>query len=79
MKFAVVSIFPEMIEAFLSRGIVSRARANKTLEIEVIQLRDYTHDAHRTTDDYVYGGRDRSTPCKRSAISVAPPIEREAG
>jgi len=56
MKFAVVSIFPEMIEAFLSRGIVSRARANKTLEIEVIQLRDYTHDAHRTTDDYVYGG-----------------------
>jgi len=56
MKFAVVSIFPEMIESFLSWGVVGRARTNKILDIEVYQLRDYTHDAHRTTDDYVYGG-----------------------
>jgi tRNA (guanine37-N1)-methyltransferase len=45
-----------MIDQMLSWGIIGRARSKQLLQIEVYQLRDYTHDRHRTTDDYVYGG-----------------------
>jgi tRNA (guanine37-N1)-methyltransferase len=45
-----------MIDQMLSWGIIGRARSKQLLQIKVFQLRDYTHDKHRTTDDYVYGG-----------------------
>lgn len=56
MKIAVLTIFPEMIDQMCSWGILGRAREKGLLEIQVFQLRQFTHDAHRTTDDYVYGG-----------------------
>ncbi len=55
-KFAVVSIFPEMFQAFTEFGITSRAIKSGLLEVVMINPRDFTHDKHRTVDDRPYGG-----------------------
>jgi tRNA (guanine37-N1)-methyltransferase len=52
----VVTIFPGMFEAPMSASIVGLARERGLLELRCHDLRDWTHDRHRTTDDYPYGG-----------------------
>ena len=56
MRIDVLTVFPEMILAALPHGILGRALERKLLEVRVVNLRDYTHDRHRTTDDIPYGG-----------------------
>lgn len=56
MIFSIVTIFPALIEACLQDGVVSRARNQGKVEIEVINLREFTQDRHRTTDDRPFGG-----------------------
>ena len=51
-----MTIFPEMFEAPMSASIVGVARERGLLELHVHDLRDWTHDRHRTTDDAPYGG-----------------------
>lgn len=52
----VVTLFPEALEPMLGASIVGRARAAGRVETRLVQLRDFTHDRHRTVDDYPYGG-----------------------
>lgn len=52
----VVSIFPDMFEGPMSTSIIGRARRNGILEFNAHDLRDWTHDRHRSTDDEIYGG-----------------------
>ncbi|NTW27892.1 MAG: tRNA (guanosine(37)-N1)-methyltransferase TrmD [Coriobacteriia bacterium] len=52
----VITIFPEMFEGPMSASIVGLARERGLLELRVHNLRDWTHDRHRTTDDSPYGG-----------------------
>jgi tRNA (guanine37-N1)-methyltransferase len=56
MKINVVTIFPEFFTAPLAISIPARAAAAGQVEYRVIDLRDHTHDRHRTVDDYPYGG-----------------------
>ena len=56
MKFDLVTIFPRMIEAGLSEGVVRRGIERGLLDIHVHDLRDYTADRHRSVDDVPYGG-----------------------
>ena len=56
MRVTVVTIFPDLVKAFLGSGLVGRAVEAKTLEAEVVDLRDYAHDRHRTVDDVPFGG-----------------------
>ena len=56
MKINVVTIFPEFFTAPLAISIPARAAAAGQVEYRVVDLRDYTHDRHRTVDDYPYGG-----------------------
>ena len=55
MKINVVTIFPEFF-APLGISIPARAAAAGQVEYRIVDLRDYTHDRHRTVDDYPYGG-----------------------
>ncbi|MDQ0093400.1 tRNA (guanosine(37)-N1)-methyltransferase TrmD [Paeniglutamicibacter psychrophenolicus] len=55
MRIDVVSIFPEYLAA-LDLSLIGKARREKLLELNVHDLRDYTHDRHRTVDDTPYGG-----------------------
>ena len=56
MIFDVITIFPGMFEAPMSASIVGLARERGLIEFRTHDLRDHTHDKHRTTDDYPYGG-----------------------
>lgn len=56
MKIRVVTIFPGYFQAPLALSIPSRAAAAGAVTYEIIDLRDFTHDRHRTVDDYPYGG-----------------------
>jgi tRNA (guanine37-N1)-methyltransferase len=56
MILEVVTIFPEMFEGPMSTSIVGSARERGLVSFVAHDLRDWTHDRHRTTDDYPYGG-----------------------
>ncbi len=56
MKINIVTIFPEFFAGPLSLSIPDKAREAGSVTYNVVDLRDYTHDKHRTVDDYPYGG-----------------------
>lgn len=56
MRFDIITIFPEFFRGPLDCGIVRRAREAKLIDIGVHDLRDFTHDRHRTVDDRPFGG-----------------------
>ena len=56
MIFSIVTIFPSLIESCLQDGVVARAWKQGKIEIEPIDLRAFTRDRHRTTDDRPFGG-----------------------
>lgn len=56
MRLDILTILPEMFPAVLNASIVGRAIESGALEVVVHDLRDWTHDRHRTTDDSPFGG-----------------------
>ena len=56
MKIDVLTIFPDMFTSPFDEGIIKIAKEKGVLDINIRNIRDYTTDKHRTTDDYPYGG-----------------------
>ncbi len=56
MRINIVSLFPSFFEGPLSLSIPARAKEKGLVEYRLVDLRDYTHDRHRTVDDYPFGG-----------------------
>ena len=56
MKINIMTLFPQMCETVLSESIIGRAREKGLVEINCINIRDYTEDKHRRVDDAPYGG-----------------------
>ena len=56
MKFKILTIFPDMIRAVLGESILGRAIASGAIEAEVIDIRPYSQNKHKNTDDTPYGG-----------------------
>lgn len=56
MRFDIVTGLPRLLESPLRESILKRAQENRVVEIVVHDLRQYTHDKHRTIDDTPYGG-----------------------
>ncbi len=56
LRIDIVTLFPEIFEGPLGSSIVGRARKENIVEINTVDLRDFTHDRHRTVDDKPYGG-----------------------
>ena len=56
MRIKVFTLFPDMLRAMLSESILGRAIERGILEVELVNIRDYTLDKHRRTDDYPFGG-----------------------
>ncbi len=56
MRFDLITIFPEFFTGPLDYGIVRRAREARLIETHVHDLRNFTHDRHRTVDDRPFGG-----------------------
>ena len=56
MRIDILTLFPDMCDTVLSHSIIGRARKKKKVEINCIDIRDYTLDKHRRVDDKPYGG-----------------------
>jgi tRNA (guanine37-N1)-methyltransferase len=83
MQFEILTIFPEMFRGFFEHGVVSRARKSGLVEIGVRDLRDFTHDRHRTVDDRPFGGGEgmvlKAEPLAEglAALGVVPVADRD--
>lgn len=55
MKFTIITLFPDFFDSYFSMGILKRAREEGYLEVEIINLRDFSLDKHKKADDYPFG------------------------
>lgn len=56
MRFDILTLFPETIEAVLGDSIIGRARKKGIIEVNCVQIRDFAFNKHKSVDDYPYGG-----------------------
>ena len=56
MRISLLTIFPDFFGPALDEGMIRLAREKGQLEVGIVPLRDFTDDAHRSTDDYPFGG-----------------------
>ena len=56
MKIDVLTLFPAMFAGPLDESIIMRARKKGLLDLKIHDLRDWTHDRHKTVDDRPFGG-----------------------
>ena len=56
MRLDILTVLPEMIEGFFDCSIMARAQKKGLADIVIHNIRDYTTDKHRRTDDYPFGG-----------------------
>ena len=56
MKFSVMTLFPEMVEGVLGESIIGRAQKAGLVDVNTYNIRDFSTDKHRKTDDTPFGG-----------------------
>ncbi len=56
MQIDILTLFPQMFQDPFSMGTFKRAVDRKLIQVNIHNIRDYTHDKHHTVDDYAYGG-----------------------
>ncbi len=56
MRFDVLTLFPESFNAILGESIIGNAQKNNLIEINTVNIRDFSKNPHRKVDDYPYGG-----------------------
>lgn len=56
MKCDVLTLFPDIITAYLKESILKRVREKKLLDVSVYNIRDFVSDKHKAADDYPFGG-----------------------
>lgn len=56
MNFHIITLFPEVVEAYLGTSILGRAKAEGVFSVSYYNPRDYAFDQHKTVDDKPYGG-----------------------
>jgi tRNA (guanine37-N1)-methyltransferase len=79
MRIDVLTTFPEMLEGALGASILARARETGVLEVHLRNLRDFTDDQHRKTDDAQYGGGEGMVMLAEPILRAADAVTEEAG
>ncbi len=83
MRFDIVTIFPGFFAGFFEHGIVRRAIREGLVTIETHDLRNFTHDKHRTVDDRPFGGGEgmvlKPEPLAEAleAVGIQPKLQRD--
>ena len=83
MRIDILTLFPPLFEAAFGSGIFKRAIDNGLVNINLVNIRDFTHDKHHTADDYPYGGGAgmvlKAEPIFEAVESVKAGLDKEAG
>src|ERR1051326_5459033 len=56
MRIDILTVVPGLLESPFAHSIIRRGITKGLAEVNIVNLRDYTHDNYRTVDDYQYGG-----------------------
>jgi len=56
MKIDILTLFPEMFEAFFTTSIIGRATSEERVKLQAVNFRNYSKNKHHKVDDYPYGG-----------------------
>lgn len=56
MRFDVLTLFPDIFDAVMKESIIGKAQENNAIEINAINIRDFSKNKHKKVDDYPYGG-----------------------
>lgn len=56
IRFDIITIFPKIFDSYFNESIIWRAKENKKIKINIINLRDFATDKHKIVDDKPYGG-----------------------
>ena len=56
MLCALLTLFPGAVRPYLDESILGIAQAQRKLQVELVDFRDFTHDRHRSVDDRPFGG-----------------------
>lgn len=84
MRFDIITIFPEFFSGIFGHGVMKRAIAGNLIDIAVHDLRNFSHDRHRTVDDRPFGGGEgmvlKPEPLMEAveSLGVAPKSRRDA-
>lgn len=80
MKIDIITIFPQMLAGFLGESMMKRAAQQGAVQFNPIDLRDFTDDRHRTTDDRPFGGGPgmimKAEPLFKAIESIRTPESR---
>jgi len=83
MQFDVITIFPGFFSGFFEHGIVRRALGEGLVKVAVHDLREFTHDRHRTVDDRPFGGGEgmvlKPEPIAEALNSIGSRTKAERG
>jgi len=79
MRCDILTLFPEMVWPVFQQSILKRARESHLLEVRVHQLRDFTTDKHRMTDDTPYGGGPGMVLKPEPIYAAVEAIQKESG
>jgi len=56
MRIDIITVLPDLLQSPFNESIIKRARTKGIVEINIINLRDYSTDKHKSVDDYAFGG-----------------------
>lgn len=56
MVFDIITLFPEVFETYFQQSLIKKAKDKKIIKINILDLRDFSSDKHRTVDDKPFGG-----------------------
>ncbi|EGZ31147.1 tRNA (guanine-N(1)-)-methyltransferase, partial [Malacoplasma iowae 695] len=56
MKFTILTLFPKVFDQYINSSIIKKALNSNTVEIEIINFRDFSKNKHNKVDDTPYGG-----------------------
>ncbi|MFK7985793.1 MAG: tRNA (guanosine(37)-N1)-methyltransferase TrmD [Sandaracinaceae bacterium] len=78
MNYFVVTLFPEMVERYVSEALLGKAQAAGRIAVETITPRDFTKDRHRSVDDAPYGGGSGMLMMPGPVVDAMEEAERRA-
>lgn len=79
MRFDILTLFPEIIDAVLKESIIGRAQEKGILKVNAVNIRDFSQNKHKKADDYPYGGGGgmimTAQPIYEAYLSIAKNLE----